>query len=137
MTATKITPELLDQLLANYEKLDNLLRLTAVEVVDVEHDAAKAHDLRHRQLADSASGLWSAPMCRLCRAKGLIMPARVADHIEWHDGDQNKFWFGQLQSLCTECHNRSKQQLEVRGYIDDIGADGFPTDPRHPFNAHK
>jgi hypothetical protein len=77
------------------------------------------------------------PMCRLCRAKGLIVPATVADHIEKHGGDQNKFWFGQLQSLCVECHNRAKQQIETRGYVDDIGPDGMPTDPKHPFNARR
>jgi hypothetical protein len=77
------------------------------------------------------------PMCRMCRAKGLIVLASVADHIDKHEGDQIKFWFGELQSLCTECHNRSKQQIEVRGFVSDIGVDGFPTDPKHPFYAQK
>jgi 5-methylcytosine-specific restriction enzyme A len=85
---------------------------------------------RWRRRADLQKRLH--PTCAFCEAKGIIAPAEVADHIELHKGDYQKFWFGKLQSLCIPCHNKSKQQLEHRGYTTDIGADGWPTDKRHP-----
>jgi len=51
-----------------------------------------------------------------------------------HRGDWNAFVTGKLQSLCEACHNSAKKQIELRGYRCDIGLDGFPTDPNHPFN---
>lgn len=74
------------------------------------------------------------PVCVMCEAKGTVGPAEVADHIEPHKGDYQKFWFGELQSLCISCHNKSKQQIESRGYTTDIGLDGWPVDPLHPTN---
>jgi hypothetical protein len=41
---------------------------------------------------------------------------------------------GELLSLCVPCHNATRRQIELRGYHTDIGFDGFPTDPNHPFN---
>ena len=75
------------------------------------------------------------PLCRMCKAQGKIERASVVDHIEKVDGDKFRFVFGKVQSLCKECHNRTKQQIEVRGYSADIGEDGFPIDKRHPFWA--
>jgi 5-methylcytosine-specific restriction enzyme A len=74
------------------------------------------------------------PLCEMCLAKGLIVAATTADHIIPHKGDYVKFWFGKLQSLCTNCHNRGKKQIEIRGYTNDIGVDGWPTDAKHPVN---
>jgi 5-methylcytosine-specific restriction protein A len=71
------------------------------------------------------------PLCRMCLAQGVVEAASVADHIIPHRGDEKLFWFGELQSLCTPHHNRSKQQLETRGYHSDIGIDGWPLDPGH------
>jgi hypothetical protein len=75
------------------------------------------------------------PLCKLCLDKNLLVAARVADHIEPHKGNQNKFWFGKLQSLCFECHNLTKRQVESHGFFDEIGEDGFPVDLNHPFNT--
>jgi hypothetical protein len=36
--------------------------------------------------------------------------------------------------FCEPCHKSAKRQIELRGYRCDIGLDGFPTDPNHPFN---
>jgi len=68
------------------------------------------------------------PFCRYCAAHGVASVAIVADHIEEHQGDWNKFWLGHLQSLCANCHNSSKRL----GYDTTIGADGWPIDPQHP-----
>lgn len=75
------------------------------------------------------------PLCRLCKSRGRITAATVADHIEPHRGDPQKFWYGDLQSLCTDCHNADKQREEHRGYRGNVDASGYPVDPRHPWNA--
>jgi 5-methylcytosine-specific restriction enzyme A len=77
------------------------------------------------------------PLCVECLRKGLAVPADVADHIEPHKGDPNKFWLGALQSLCHQCHSRHKQSFEVRGHSLEIGLDGFPVDAKHPAYTYK
>ena len=72
----------------------------------------------------------------MCEAKGLIAPVEAVDHVIPHKGDYQLFWFGELQSLCTQCHNKSKQELETKGFITDIGHDGWPVDQRHPANRN-
>jgi hypothetical protein len=71
----------------------------------------------------------------MCLHEGKVIPAEVVDHIVPHKGDINSFWLGELQSLCASHHSKSKQQIEDRGFAGDIGPDGFPSDPNHPFNA--
>jgi hypothetical protein len=51
----------------------------------------------------------------MCAAAGKIVPATVADHVEPHHGDLNKFILGALQSLGTACHSRRKQREEDWG----------------------
>ena len=80
--------------------------------------------------------LRSDPWCALCRRRGEVTPAEVVDHIEPHGGDPRAFWFGTLQSLCRPCHDGEKRTIELKGYSNRIGADGYPVDPNHPFNAN-
>lgn len=70
----------------------------------------------------------------MCKERGIITPATVADHIEPHRGDPDLFWNGELQSLCAPDHNKIKQIIETHGYSPEIGLDGWPTDERHPVN---
>src|SRR5262245_41418304 len=74
------------------------------------------------------------PLCKFCSDRGVVTAAKIADHIIPHRGDYKLFWFGELQSLCSPCHSGRKAQLEHKGYVSDIGSDGFPTDEKHPFN---
>jgi 5-methylcytosine-specific restriction enzyme A len=74
------------------------------------------------------------PLCAFCLKRGLVTPATIADHITPHRGDWNAFILGALQSLCKPCHDSSKKVEERRGYLPDVGPDGWPTDPRHPAN---
>jgi len=90
---------------------------------------------RKRWKTRAAHQLKIEPLCRICKERGKIEPACVVDHVERHNGDLVKFVFGDVQSLCIDCHNRTKQQIEVLGYSRDIGPDGFPIDRRHPFWA--
>ena len=64
----------------------------------------------------------------MCLADGIVKPARVADHVVPHRGDQDLFWTGELQSLCFTHHNGDKQALEKSGRPkrQRIGPDGWP-----------
>jgi 5-methylcytosine-specific restriction enzyme A len=72
------------------------------------------------------------PLCCLCRAKGEITPATVADHVPAHKGDYNLFLTGPIRSLCKACHD-GLSGLH-KGYSLAISEDGYPLDERHPFN---
>lgn len=74
------------------------------------------------------------PLCRLCKARGMSRPAHAADHVIPHRGNPDLFWKGELQSLCKTCHDSAKQREEREGFSRDIDGDGWPVDPRHPFN---
>jgi hypothetical protein len=74
----------------------------------------------------------------MCEAAGRAEAATVADHVQRHGGDWELFYFGQLESLCLNCHNIHKQRIETRGFSSEIGTDGFAVDPRHPHHTgHK
>lgn len=78
--------------------------------------------------------LRAEPLCEFCLAVGRITAATVADHVTPHRGDPVEFWFGQLQSLCADCHDTAKSQIESRGFHSATDADGYPVDPNHPAN---
>jgi len=77
------------------------------------------------------------PLCVMCADQGWVTPATVADHIKPHKGNADEFYHGALQSLCAHHHNKTKKQLEIKGFTTDIGLDGWPSDPRHPSNRLK
>jgi len=69
--------------------------------------------------------LEARPLCAWCLQQGQIAVATVAvpplsSRCE-------------AQSLCGACHARQRASSRM-GYVDDIGLDGYPVDPRHPFN---
>lgn len=70
----------------------------------------------------------------MCEQQGRVAAATVADHIEPHNGDAYKFWYGRLQSLCLSCHNAIKQMQEKHGYSQACDMDGNPIDCGHPWN---
>ena len=69
----------------------------------------------------------------MCLKEGWVKPATVADHVVPHRGNERLFWFGELQSLCEQHHNKTKKDIEDKGFSTDIGVDGYPLDQRHPF----
>ena len=83
--------------------------------------------------ARSKDQLQREPWCRFCAARGLRVPARIADHIDPHRGDPVKFWSGLLQSLCGSCHSSVKQRIERAADRPGCGLDGLPIDPSHPW----
>ncbi len=91
---------------------------------------------RHRRWKRlRAAQLLAEPLCRTCKAEGKITIATVVDHVERHFGDPTKFWHGELQSVCRDCHEGRKKLFEARGYARDVNAEtGWPTDSAHPAN---
>jgi hypothetical protein len=81
------------------------------------------------------------PLCRMCGAEGYVESARVADHIEDHKGDPEKFWRGALQSLCFRHHNSKTRLSDIerrtgkRPLRRGADASGIPTDPAHPWRT--
>jgi hypothetical protein len=82
------------------------------------------------------------PICERCRAKGFVVSATVVNHRKPHKGDANLFRDPtNLQSVCQPCHDgpiqaeeASGQENDRHGFSSAVSNDGFPTDPRHPFN---
>ncbi len=72
--------------------------------------------------------LQKEPLCRFCKERGIVTAATVADHIEPHRGDLEKFWdASNLQSLCSTCHSVDKQIIENGGTPKrKIDENGFP-----------
>jgi hypothetical protein len=81
-----------------------------------------------------AAQLAGEPLCQLCSDRGYTTLATIADHVEPHGGDVDKFFGGALQSLCATCHSAIKQALEKSGRLRGAGLDGRPLDPAHPWN---
>lgn len=74
------------------------------------------------------------PTCGRCAARGLVVVATVVNHTEPHRGDWERFVSGPFETMCAQCHDSDVQSEEAHGYSRAIGADGLPSDPRHPFN---
>ena len=69
------------------------------------------------------------PFCAFCAAKGLKVPMKMVDHKRPHRGDPILFFnFGNLQSLCLNCHNSVKAMMEHATGGADI--DGNPLNPQ-------
>jgi 5-methylcytosine-specific restriction protein A len=57
----------------------------------------------------------------------------VVHHLVPHKGDHGLFYSpNNLQAVCWTCHSGDIQSQEALGYDNEIGADGWPTDPAHP-----
>jgi 5-methylcytosine-specific restriction enzyme A len=102
----------------------------------MKQDRIRWYD-QYRWTKRSRQQLREHPLCKKCLDRGWVAPAEVADHVVPHKGDYQSFWFGDLQSLCRNCHESVKKQEEGRGYSTEIGIDGWPTDPAHPANKRE
>ncbi len=36
--------------------------------------------------------------------------------------------------MCQPCHDHKTSVVEAQGWDDEIGVDGYPVDPNHPWN---
>jgi 5-methylcytosine-specific restriction endonuclease McrA len=103
------------------------------------NEAEVYHALYHsrRWRAVRAAQIAREPLCERCKAKGILVPTKVVHHKIPHRGDITLFWSGPFESLCNPCHSGPAQQEENRGYTNEIGPDGWPSDPRHPSNRRE
>jgi 5-methylcytosine-specific restriction protein A len=90
------------------------------------------HGVRAQQLA-------AHPLCEMCLKAGRLTPATVCDHVDPKSkATEEGFFAGPFASLCDaepwRCHSSLKQIIEERGFSSEVGPDGLPTDPNHPFN---
>ena len=99
-------------------------------------DAQKyRHLYRTRQWkANRADQLSRKPLCEWCERRGRVAAATVCDHAIAHKGDEALFFGGPFISLCKPCHDGAAQVRDNRGFSPEVGADGFPIDPRHRVN---
>ena len=82
--------------------------------------------------------LQAHPLCRMCKARGIVEPATVLDHIKpWKSGEteaeqERLFWDqSNWQGLCRTDHDAVKQALEKSGFLRGSTLQGLPLDPRH------
>jgi 5-methylcytosine-specific restriction endonuclease McrA len=71
------------------------------------------------------------PLCEKCSELGRVTAAEQVDHIKVPNGDYSlQRDPNNLRSLCASCH-----ALKTRGkrYSKEVGLDGMPIDPNHPF----
>jgi hypothetical protein len=106
------------------------------------YDAKRARESATRRLYKTprwqrirADTLRRDPNCVRCKAEGRgLVPSTVCNHVVPHRGDVGKFWKGPFEGVCATCHDTAIQLEELDGFSRTIGADGWPTDPRHPVN---
>ncbi|HEY2532435.1 MAG TPA: HNH endonuclease [Xanthobacteraceae bacterium] len=91
------------------------------------YETARWQRLRRAQLR-------AHPLCAFCSERGHVTAAAIVDHVVPYKGDWTAYCTGKLQSLYEPCHKSAKREIELHGYRSDIGLDGYPTDPSHPFN---
>lgn len=102
-----------------------------------------ATERQRRRFLNTGSKQWRAirqmvldrePLCRYCKARGIVTPATEVDHIH-RDTSDNRL--EALQPLCKSCHSE-KTAAEAEGRLmKGCDVNGYPLDPRHPWNANE
>jgi 5-methylcytosine-specific restriction endonuclease McrA len=105
----------------------------------MSRDQRSADAARYRRLYKTArwqriraAQLAAHPLCRYCQEQGRVTAATVCDHAVPHKGNEAAFFDqSNLQSLCSSCHDSTKQSEEKTGKKKDvIGVDGWPVSVR-------
>ena len=97
------------------------------------YDTAAWRHLRHQTF--SRDSLICQICGGICSGRSPAPHSPVCDHKVPHRGDATLFYDAtNLWTLCKHCHDSDKQRQERTGYSMAPGADGWPTDPRHPAN---
>lgn len=74
------------------------------------------------------------PLCERHLKRGDVVEATVAHHKVKHNGDPKLFWEGELESLCSPCHDSEAQSEERLGYVKGVDVSGRPLAADHPWN---
>jgi hypothetical protein len=59
--------------------------------------------------------LETEPLCRRCLERGVTTAATDADHVIPWAGDLDRFYTGELQSLCRWCHAEKSSREDRDG----------------------
>jgi hypothetical protein len=83
-----------------------------------------------------AQVLAEEPLCRMCSARGLVVPATDVDHIEdsrddFTDDNSRE----NLAALCHDCHSLKTARSMGKSVSMGCDVNGFPLDPAHPWHA--
>ena len=81
-----------------------------------------------RKLRESVLNM--EPLCRHCKARGLIVAASEVDHINNVASDNDP---DNLQALCKSCHSRKTQADQGKRVSYGCDSNGMPLDPSHPW----
>lgn len=71
----------------------------------------------------SAAQLSNHPLCAQCERDGKTEIAILSHHIVEHSGDEKLFYFGEIESLCRDCHLKVHDRAQTK---PAIGVDGWP-----------
>ena len=70
--------------------------------------------------------LQQEPLCRMCKAKGRLTPAAIADHIVPIAKGGAVHDITNLQPVCAECHQDKTNADQGKRVKVRIGPDGWP-----------
>lgn len=77
------------------------------------------------------SVLLAEPLCRMCTARGLSVPATDVDHRDNNPANNDLV---NLQPLCHECHSRKTHSDMGHNVRMGCDTEGKPLDYHHPWN---
>jgi 5-methylcytosine-specific restriction protein A len=72
--------------------------------------------------------LQQEPLCRLCKAKGRVTAATIADHIVPIAKGGAVHDLSNMQPVCAPCHNDKSLRDQGKRVRPRIAADGWPID---------
>jgi hypothetical protein len=75
-------------------------------------------------------------LCQECLRNGKVEPATLTHHVnEYRENfSELDFWRGPFEVLCFKCHQVIHNRgIPTKDFRTDIGPDGYPEDPAHPF----
>ncbi|WP_081301201.1 HNH endonuclease signature motif containing protein [Gilliamella apicola] len=91
--------------------------------IDRQHDKARGtaaqRGYNHRWRIYRIEYLRHNPLCKMCKDKGLLVPATVIDHITPVENGQSDplFWLADNhQPLCRDCHSYKTRVIDKRGF---------------------
>ncbi|MDT3720337.1 HNH endonuclease [Pseudomonas oryzihabitans] len=120
-----------------------------MKVSDERRGSSAGRGYGYRWQQARADHLRRNPLCCMCSGPERPVLAQVVDHKQAPrlkeakaSGDPAQlaeawrlFWSrDNWQSLCTFCHNSTKQRLEKSGRLVGCDVSGVPLDPRHHWN---
>lgn len=83
-----------------------------------------------------ASVLRREPLCRHCKARGVVAVATDVDHADGNPGNNDA---SNLQPLCHACHSHKtgRERHGLRVNVPGCNVDGWPADPAHHWNKSR